>query len=173
MQSPHISGFVKCILMQQGVGTQWPRAGEICLMSYAGDISCREGWEMLSADPTAQLIDVRTSAEWNFVGVAMLAPIGKEPLLVEWQHYPSMAVNASFVEAVSAQLRRLDVGTDAPLLCICRSGARSASAAAALTAAGFSAAYNIAGGFEGARDANGHRGAVEGWKHDGLPWMQG
>lgn len=128
---------------------------------------------MLSANPEAQLIDVRTSAEWNFVGVPMLAAIGKEPLLVEWQSYPSMAVNASFVEAVSSQLQRLGIGKDAPLLCICRSGARSASAASALTAAGFSAAYNVAGGFEGARDSSGHRGAVEGWKHDGLPWMQG
>jgi rhodanese-related sulfurtransferase len=56
---------------------------------------------------------------------------------------------------------------------LCRSGVRSRDAAIAMTAAGFKACYNVASGFEGDKDAAGHRGTVSGWKVDGLPWMQG
>ena len=45
--------------------------------------------------------------------------------------------------------------------------------AAALTEAGFENCYNVAEGFEGDKDASGHRGTVGGWKHAGLPWVQG
>ncbi|MCU0789608.1 MAG: rhodanese-like domain-containing protein [Nitratireductor sp.] len=141
-------------------------------MSYAGDMSCRESWEALSGDPKAQLVDVRTAAEWNFVGLPDLSALGREPVLIEWQRYPDMAVNPNFAASLAAELDARGAGRDTPIFFLCRSGARSQSAAAALTAAGYSRAYNIAGGFEGARDANGHRGALEGWKHDGLPWVQ-
>ena len=59
-----------------------------------------------------------------------------------------------------------------PLL-LCRSGARSRAAAIALTEAGFAQAFNIAGGFEGDMDGEGHRGNREGWKAENLPWRQG
>jgi rhodanese-related sulfurtransferase len=58
------------------------------------------------------------------------------------------------------------------LIFICRSGARSASAAAAMTEAGHPHCFNVAGGFEGSRDEEGHRGNVEGWKVEKLPWSQ-
>lgn len=116
---------------------------------------------------------MRTAAEWNFVGIPDLSSLGREPVLVEWQPYPSMAINPAFAEQLSARLEAAGAGRDAPLLFLCRSGARSASAAAAMTRAGYARAHNIAGGFEGAKDANGHRGRIEGWKFDGLPWVQG
>jgi rhodanese-related sulfurtransferase len=146
--------------------------GEVVSMSYAGDVNCRECWDLLSSEPKAQLIDVRTSAEWNFVGVPDLASIGREPILIEWQRYPDMAVNPVFVQALSAELNTRGVTPQTPLLFLCRSGARSQSAAVAMSAAGYGRSYNVAGGFEGARDAAGHRGTVEGWKFDSLPWMQ-
>jgi adenylosuccinate synthase len=34
-------------------------------------------------------------------------------------------------------------------------------------------AFNVADGFEGPVDAEGHRGTVAGWKAEGLPWRQG
>jgi len=142
-------------------------------MSHAGDITCTECWALLAGDPRAQLVDVRTAAEWNFVGMPDLSTLGREPILVEWQSYPSMAINPAFVEQLASRLERLGTGPDAPVLFLCRSGARSASAASAMTRAGYSRAHNIAGGFEGARNSQGHRGRVEGWKHDGLPWAQG
>lgn len=136
-------------------------------MSYAGDLSARECWEKLQSDSSAALVDVRTRAEWSFVGFPDLSSLAKQPLLIEWQSYPSMAVNTAFVDQVREQIELTD-----PILCLCRSGARSASAAAALTAAGFTQAYNIASGFEGDPDSHGHRGMVNGWKADELPWRQ-
>ncbi len=141
-------------------------------MSYAGDVSCQQCWESLSDDPKSQLIDVRTSAEWNFVGYPDLSAIGREPILIEWQRYPDMAVNQNFAAALSSELGTRGASLDTPLFFLCRSGARSQSAAVAMTAAGYTKAYNVAGGFEGARGAGGHRGTVEGWKFDGLPWVQ-
>ncbi len=55
---------------------------------------------------------------------------------------------------------------------ICRSGVRSLAAAEAARDAGFPHVYNVADGFEGPIDANGHRGQAAGWKADGLPWIQ-
>ena len=49
---------------------------------------------------------------------------------------------------------------------------RSLAAAEAAQAAGFPHAYNVADGFEGPPDGDGHRGTVAGWKADGLPWRQ-
>jgi rhodanese-related sulfurtransferase len=141
-------------------------------MSYAGDISCVECWRMLQEHASAQLVDVRTSPEWNFVGVPVLAALGREPILIEWQRYPDMAVNPVFAETLERELAARSADRDSPVLFLCRSGARSQAAAIALAARGFSRAYNVAGGFEGARDGDGHRATIEGWKHDGLPWMQ-
>lgn len=136
-------------------------------MSYAGDLSAKESWERLQRDSDAVLVDVRTRAEWSFVGFPDLSAAGKQPMLVEWQSFPTMALNAGFVQQIADH-----VETSSPVLCLCRSGARSAAAAAALTAAGYTQAYNIAGGFEGDPDPHGHRGTVNGWKADGLPWRQ-
>ena len=38
---------------------------------------------------------------------------------------------------------------------------------------GFTNAYNILEGFEGDKDAGGHRNKVGGWRHANLPWTQG
>ena len=135
--------------------------------NYAGDLSATEAWELLKSDPKARLIDVRTTAEWNFVGLPDLRPLGQEAALIEWQMFPTMQPNPQFVAAASAGADK-----DAPVLFLCRSGARSRSAAIALTAAGFGRAYNIAGGFEGDLDDERHRGHRNGWKAAGLPWKQ-
>jgi rhodanese-related sulfurtransferase len=135
--------------------------------NYAGDLSAAEAWELLRSDPKARLIDVRTTAEWNFVGLPDLSPLGQEAALIEWQMFPTMQPNPQFVAAASAGADK-----DAPVLFLCRSGARSRSAAIALTAAGFGRAYNIAGGFEGDLDDERHRGHRNGWKAAGLPWKQ-
>lgn len=135
--------------------------------SYAGDLSPKEAWELLRSDAQAMLVDVRTPAEWNYVGVPDLAGIGKKPVLVPWIDFPSMQPNERFVDEVS---RALTPG--APVVFLCRSGVRSKAAAAALTAAGFGPCYNIMAGFEGDPDPSRHRGTQSGWKVDGLPWVQ-
>jgi rhodanese-related sulfurtransferase len=132
------------------------------------NVTPKDAWEALSGNPDARLVDVRTDAEWNFVGLPDLSEAGQEPVLLPWQVYPSMQVNGGFVE----QLRQAGIGPEHHVYFLCRSGARSMAAAQAARAAGFPNVFNIAGGFEGNVDAHGHRGAVDGWKADGLPWRQ-
>ena len=139
---------------------------------YAGDLSTAEAWSLLEKEPKAQLIDVRTTAEWSFVGVPDLSSVGRDAFLVEWQSYPDMSMNPQFVDMVANAVRKAGAAEDTPLLFLCRSGARSRAAAIALTQAGFSKAYNIAGGFEGDLDEHRHRSHRNGWKSHGLPWRQ-
>jgi len=138
-------------------------------LGYAGDLSATDAWALLQSDPAAQLVDVRTMAEWSFVGLPDLAGIGRQVHCVEWQSYPSMAQNPSFVAQAGAAIGSRK---DAPVLLLCRSGGRSRAAAMAMTAAGYEQAYNVAGGFEGDLDKNSHRGGANGWKAAGLPWRQ-
>lgn len=138
---------------------------------YAGDIAVSEAWRVLSQDPGAVMVDVRSRAEWSFVGLPDLSGIGKQVLTVEWQVFPGMSVNQAFGDEVEALLQaRPD--KKAPVLFLCRSGARSRSAAIAVTARGLGPCYNVAGGFEGDLDAARHRGGTNGWKAAGLPWQQ-
>ena len=88
---------------------------------------------------------------------------------MEWQGFPDGARNPGFVAEAGQALGN----KNAPVLVLCRSGARSRAAAMALTQAGFSQAINIADGFEGDRDGEGHRGNHSGWKAANLPWRQG
>jgi rhodanese-related sulfurtransferase len=137
-------------------------------MAYAGELRPTEAWDVLKADPSAQLIDVRTPPEWTFVGVPDLQAVGKKPVLISWQVFPDMHANPTFLDEV----RRVAPSVDAPLLFICRSGARSRAAAEAVTAAGYRRCYNVAEGFEGQVNAERHRGRNAGWKAAGLPWTQ-
>ena len=137
-------------------------------VGYAGDISPTEAWKLLSDRKDAILIDVRTRAEWGYVGLPDLSQLGAKPALIEWQVFPDMQVNPEFVSALSGALPDKDV----PLLFLCRSGARSASAAKAMTAAGYTTCLNVADGFEGPLDAASRRGTSRGWKASGLPWRQ-
>lgn len=127
---------------------------------------------MLQADPNTQVIDVRTLAEWNFVGLPDLSSLGRQVQCVEWQTYPTMQPNLQFATDTADAMTALGVGPQTPLLFLCRSGARSRAAAIAMTRAGFHKAFNIAGGFEGELDPQGHRGHLSGWKAAGLPWRQ-
>jgi rhodanese-related sulfurtransferase len=139
---------------------------------YAGDVTPEEAWQTLAKEPGAALVDVRTAAEWSYVGLPDPSSIGAPLFRVEWQRFPTGQINPDFAEMLDDALQARETGRDAPIFFICRSGARSASAAAAMTAAGYSRCYNVAGGFEGRKDENGHRGSVEGWKAASLPWVQ-
>ena len=136
------------------------------------NVPVTEAWGRLSHDPKAQLVDVRTKAEWNFVGVPDLSPIGRAAILIEWQTYPQGSSPGDFAERCADALRTAGAEADTDVYFLCRSGARSLSAARAVSASGFNKCHNIAEGFEGALDDHRHRGA-EGWKAAGLPWYQG
>lgn len=132
---------------------------------YKGDLLPQETYDRILASENAVLVDVRTDAEWAFVGIPAVEPL----LRISWQAFPTMERNEAFV----AEVAGAGVSKDAEVFLICRSGQRSAAAAAALTEAGFENCYNVAEGFEGDKDAAGHRASIGGWKHAGLPWIQG
>lgn len=126
-----------------------------------------EAWRILNADPRAVLLDVRCKVEHDFVG----HPAGA--VNVVWKDYPSGAQNPNFVAEVRAALAARG-GDDAarPILALCRSGVRSLAAAQALAAAGYTDLTNVEQGFEGDKDAEGHRCSVGGWRFHRLPWEQ-
>jgi rhodanese-related sulfurtransferase len=140
--------------------------------SYAGDMLSADAYGILAGDATSILIDVRTQAEWAYVGVPDLSSLGKAALFVEWQTFPSMQVDESFVARLSTMLEIARVKRGAPLVFICRSGARSRHAAIAITGAGWAPCFNVSDGFEGPLDPWRHRGVTGGWKAGGLPWAQ-
>lgn len=137
-----------------------------------GDVEVLEVWSRLAANSSALLIDVRTQAEWAFVGLPDLSAVGKQLIAIEWQMFPSRRLNPSFTGQLGSELERLGAGTDTDLFFLCRSGGRSLAAARAMAAAGYRACHNVAGGFEGPPDDKGHRGSTAGWKAAGLPWRQ-
>lgn len=140
--------------------------------AFAGNLSSLQAWQLLESEPAALLIDVRTKAEWAYVGVPVLNSVGREPVLIEWQTFPTMERNPDFVRQAAEMVAQLGGDRTTPLLFLCRSGARSQAAAIAMTEQGFRNCYNVADGFEGPPDHDGHRGGVRGWKAAGLPWAQ-
>lgn len=126
-------------------------------MTYAGDLTLDETWALLKDNPDTVLIDVRTQEEWDTVGVPDLSSLDKTPRFVQWNMAGGVP-NSDFVSQARAHLG----GPDTPIVLLCRTGGRSAAAAQALTAEGFGAAFNIAGGFEGPGAAG------NGWA-DNLP----
>jgi len=131
--------------------------------SYAGDIMPEEAHRVLSEDPEAVLVDVRTAGEWQHVGVPDLGALGKELVRLSWIVQPGQPPNPAFV----GELARRVADKDRPLLFLCKSGGRSRAAAMAMTAAGYSRCYNVAEGFEGV----GAPGT--GWRAKGLPSARG
>jgi rhodanese-related sulfurtransferase len=137
------------------------------------DVSVGDAWRLLQTDPATVLVDVRTRAEWTYVGLPDLASIGKRPVLMELQSFPDNREDAQFGERLAGLLNEAGVAQSADIVFLCRSGVRSRRAAEIMTAAGFSRCHNIADGFEGPHDGSRHRGVVGGWKAAGLPWSQG
>jgi rhodanese-related sulfurtransferase len=144
-------------------------AGEV----HIDSLSVEETWARLARDRDSVLIDVRTNAEWAFVGLPDLSSIGKRLVQVEWQGFPVNRVNAAFVDEATAALTAIGATKDSELFFICRSGGRSLSAAQAMAGAGYTRCRNVADGFEGPLDPDRHRGRLGGWKAKGLPWGQG
>src|SRR6185295_17286204 len=136
------------------------RAQEMGL-EYSGAVTPQEAEAVWRGAPGAKLVDVRTRAEWDYVG---RIPGAVE---IELLTYPGNRPNPAFV----AELER-GVDKQAPVLFICRSGGRSHNAALLAQQAGYAACYNVLEGFEGDRDASGHRNTVGGWRAAGLPWTQ-
>ena len=131
-------------------------------LPYEGALTPQEAFEVLRLAPGAKMVDVRSRAEWDWVG---RIPGAVE---IEWNQYPGSVRNPNFL----AELKR-QVDPESLVLFMCRSGARSDGAARLATENGYNDCYNILEGFEGDKDANGQRNKINGWRHAGLPWNQG
>jgi rhodanese-related sulfurtransferase len=157
------------------------------------DILSIEAYDMLNTVPDTYLIDVRTRAEYQFIGHAPMAHLF--PLYFmsdqlvqkdeQWE-YQLTNNNKAFVEEISKKFQKAN-----NLLIISRDGTRSILAARQLIKAGFKNVYNVKDGFEGApfptyEDQNkdkfyrqlakrnkipayNHR-RFYGWQWWGLPW---
>jgi len=128
-------------------------------LPYCGALTPAEANEVLQLAPGAKLVDVRTRAEWDWVGRIPGA------IEIEWINYPGNQPNSDFL----AQLKR-QVDSESLVMFICRSGVRSQKAAYLATEAGYTECYNVLEGFEGDIDASGQRGKIGGWRKAGLPW---
>ena len=130
-------------------------------LPYKGALLPTEALTLLQENPDTKLVDVRSQAEWSWVG---RIPGAVE---IEWQSFPGMQANPNFLEQLSRK-----VSKESPVMFICRSGVRSNQAAIAASESGYLNCFNILEGFEGEKDSSGHRGVQGGWKVAGLPWVQ-
>lgn len=133
-------------------------------LGYAGSVTPQQAWALFSSGQAA-LVDVRTAEELKFVGQV------PETLHVAWATGTAMTRNPRFVRELEAKLASRG-GKEAVALLLCRSGKRSVLAAQAATQAGFTHVFNILEGFEGDLDAQTQRGHGNGWRFQGLPWVQ-
>jgi rhodanese-related sulfurtransferase len=133
-------------------------------LPYAGAVTPAEAYALLQQDPNVKLVDVRTNAERDWVG--RVAVPEAQHAAVQWNVYPGGTPNPDFLDELSRVASKDNV-----LLFLCRSGVRSRHAAKLATEHGFSNAFDILEGFEGDKDAEGHRKTVGGWCKAGLPWL--
>jgi rhodanese-related sulfurtransferase len=113
----------------------------------------------------AWLIDVRTTAEWRWVGRV------PQSLHVPWSDGEPLAIVPHFADRLQAALAARGRQGEA-LVFLCRSGVRSVRAGEAAAAAGLGTVFNVLEGFEGQLDERRQRGSADGWRHRGLPWLQ-
>jgi len=137
------------------------RRGEAKGLTYTGEVTPTEAWTLIQNAPGSVIVDVRTQAEWNWVGRVPNA------IEIEWMHWPERSANANFLNQLEAR-----VDKESLVMFLCRSAQRSHLAAALATTHGYTQCYNILEGFEGDRDANQQRGTIGGWRKTGLPWVQ-
>ena len=137
----------------------------VCQPSAAQDISeitPREAYDMIVKNPLVRLVDVRSIAEYYFIGHPETA--ANVPLTFWDEKAQTLGENGHFVEDLKARYKPQET-----LVFICRSGSRSLKAAGLARAAGFPNVYGVKEGFEGEKDARGYR-TVGGWKNSGLPY---
>lgn len=131
-------------------------------LPYSGALLPEEAYEIMQHVAAAKLVDVRSSAEWNFVGVVPGA------VNIEWKTFPGMIENPNFLSQLKHQ-----VDPEGIVMFMCRTGARSDQTARLAAEHGYADCFNVLEGFEGDKDGRGHRGTVTGWKAKQLPWSQG
>ena len=136
-------------------------------MSYKRNLLPKMAVERLQNNPQALFVDVRSKAEFKYVGYP------ENSILIPWIDDPDWEPNPeAFSDAVMQELDGRENLSDTEIILICRSGFRSNEALKCLENEGFTQVSHVASGFEGDLDENDHRGNLNGWRHDGMPWSQ-
>ena len=136
-------------------------------MSYKRNLLPKMAIERLQNNPQALFVDVRSKAEYKYVGFP------ENSILIPWIDDPDWEPNPeAFSDAVMQELDGRENLSDTEIILICRSGFRSNEALKCLENKGFTQVSHVASGFEGDLDENDHRGNLNGWRHDGMPWSQ-
>lgn len=133
-------------------------------LPYAGAVTPQEAYTLIQQNPNVKLIDVRTSAERDWVGRVDVP--NPQYGAIEWNFYPGGKQNPAFLDQLESVASK-----DAIVLFLCRSGVRSRHAAKLATEHGYQNCFDILEGFEGDKDQEGHRKTVGGWCKAGLPWI--
>jgi len=136
-------------------------------MSYKRNLLPKMAVEKLQNNPQALFVDVRSKAEYKYVGFP------ENSILIPWIDDPDWEPNPeAFSDSVMQELDGRENLLNTEIILICRSGYRSNEALKCLENKGFTQVSHVASGFEGDLDENDHRGNLNGWRHDGMPWSQ-
>lgn len=138
--------------------------GQESRLPYAGAMTPQEAYALLQSDAKVKLVDVRTNAERDWIGRPDVAP--EQHAAVQWNLYPGGTPNPDFLSQLAQTVNKDDV-----VLFLCRGAVRSRHAAKLATENGYLNSFDILEGFEGEKDAEGHRKNVNGWCKAGLPWI--
>jgi rhodanese-related sulfurtransferase len=125
------------------------------------EISSQKAFQMLK-NPSTYLIDVRSIAEYVFIGHPEMAY--NIPLMFWSEKQQKLISNENFLTKIKLSFKKADI-----LIFICRSGGRSLKTATMAKQSGFPKVFSIKEGFEGKKDEKGYR-SINGWKNNELPY---
>lgn len=129
----------------------------------------------------ALFIDVRSRAEATFLGMSTqvdaLMPYqefgGEMAIWDERENAFGLESSLDFIPQVEALIQAKGIGKNSPIIVMCRSGNRSATAVTLLAKYGYTQVYSVVDGYEGDKAKTGPQAGqrvVNGWRNAGLPW---
>jgi rhodanese-related sulfurtransferase len=147
-------------------------------ISYADDVTTVEAYNMVCDNTNVYIVDVRTDAEWIWVGHpgpnntgegdCLDGKVVNIPFWIEklggWP-----VGNESFIKDVNEFFEDIE---DPVLITMCLSGYRGGLSRDLLESEGYEA-HNMIHGFQGKRDPDTGYRTVNGWVVDGLPYLYG
>ena len=158
---------------------QVPEAKRTALGLY---LDAKEAAQMKTEQGAKALfIDVRSRAEATFLGmptqVDALMPYqefgGEMAIWDDRENAFALESSLDFIPQVEALIKAKGIGKNSPIIVMCRSGNRSATAVTLLAKYGYTQVYSVVDGYEGDKAKTGPQAGqrvVNGWRNAGLPW---
>ncbi|MCY4305829.1 MAG: rhodanese-like domain-containing protein [Aestuariivita sp.] len=149
--------------------TELPKSKQTVLKLY---LTAQETKHFLDDNPNAFFVDVRTTEEVDEVGLAE----GINSLIpIFLKNTTGSELNPDFLPGMITATQKNNILQTDPIVIICRSGNRSATAVDLLAKLGFRKVYTVTDGYEGDKAKSGSSKGlrtVNGWKNANLPWNQ-